>query len=50
MKQHRLSPCIWHGKVEKAIKEMRNVEATRLYDVPGDVLGMLGDYKLKGTT
>jgi hypothetical protein len=36
--------------VEKAIKEMRNMEATRLYDVSGDVLGMLGDYKVNGTT
>jgi len=29
---------------------MRNMEATRLYDVPGDVLGMLADYKLNDTT
>jgi hypothetical protein len=33
--------------VEKAIKEMKNVEATRLYDVPGDVLGMLGGLQTK---
>jgi hypothetical protein len=36
--------------VENAIKEMRNMEATPLYDVPGDVLGMLGAYELNGTT
>ena len=36
--------------MEKAIKELRNVEATRRYDVPEDVLGMLGDYKRHNLT
>ena len=40
-------PYIFHSKVEKAIKEMRNKKATGADDVPGDVLKVLGEGGLK---
>jgi len=40
-------PYILQSEVEKAIKEMRNKKATGRYDVPGDVLKLLGEGGLK---
>jgi len=43
-------PYILQSEVEKAIKEMRNKEATGDDDLPADVLKLLGDGGLKITT
>ena len=40
-------PYILPSEVEKAIKEMRNKKAAGDYDVPGDVLKLLGEGGLK---
>jgi len=41
------SPYILQSEVEKAIKEIRNKEATGDDDVPGDVLKLMGEGGLK---
>jgi len=40
-------PYILQSEVEKAMKEMRNKKATGDDDVPGDVLNLLGEGRLK---